>query len=196
MIEIDIHETSDGELVCIHDSTLDRTTSGRGDVHSFTYGEIKKLDAGAGQSIPTLEETLRFASGKMKVNIELKIIGAEEEVLEIVQRTGMLPNVIISSFFHATLTVLKESNEQVSTAMLLNTSKEELFQYALDFRVDAINPQHNLVTPEFIEGAHQTGLLVYPWTVNEQHRMIDLFSMGVDGLITDYPDRAVRVLEH
>ncbi len=196
MIETDIQETSDGELVCIHDSTLDRTTSGRGDVHSFTYSEIKELDAGAGQSIPTLEETLRFASGKMKVNIELKIIGAEEEVLEIVQRTGMLNNVIISSFFHATLTVLKESNEQVSTAMLLNASREELFQYALDFRVDAINPQHNLVTPELIKGAHQTGLLVYPWTVNEQHRMIDLFSMGVDGLITDYPDRAVRVLEH
>jgi glycerophosphoryl diester phosphodiesterase len=82
----------------------------------------------------------------------------------------------------------------VATAVLVNKPKDDLVRYALDFKANAINPRHELVTLELLEDAHNAGLKVYPWTVNDPQTMKQLFSVGVDGLITDYPDIAADVL--
>jgi glycerophosphoryl diester phosphodiesterase len=194
MIELDTHETLDGKLVCLHDSTVDRTTNGNGAVHSFTYKELRELDAGEGERIPLLEEVIKFASEKIQVNIELKVIEVEKKVLDIVERHGMLQDIIISSFIHDTLATVRDLNELVKTAVLVNKPKEDLVRYSLHFKANAINPYHELVTPELLEDAHNAGLKVYPWTVNNPQTMKQLFSVGVDGLITDYPDIAADVL--
>ena len=194
MIELDVHETLDGALVCIHDSTVDRTTNGRGDVQSFTYNELLDLDAGEGEHIPLLEDILKFASGKLQVNIELKVIGVEKTVLDMVERYEMLRDIIISSFFHGTLVTVRDLSEIAVTAILVNKPKDELVLYALDFKANAINPQHQLVSPEFVHDAHTAGLKVLPWTVNDSQTMKELFAIDIDGLITDFPDRAVDVL--
>ena len=195
MIELDVHETLDGELVCIHDSTVDRTTNGSGEVHTFTYKELQKFNAGAGEIIPRLSDVLNFSFGKLQVNIELKVIGVEKKILEMVQQMDMLSEVIISSFHHGSLTSIRDMNHDVSTAMLVNKPMDDMIDYAITLAVNAINPHHQLVTPQLVSSAHQSGLMVYPWTVNDPNRMRELLSFEIDGLITDYPDRAFKILK-
>ncbi|MHA2057937.1 MAG: glycerophosphodiester phosphodiesterase [Candidatus Thorarchaeota archaeon] len=194
MIELDVHETLDGKLVCIHDSTVNRTTNGSGEVHSSTYKELSELDAGEGERIPLLEDVLKFASGKLMVNIELKVIGVEKQVLDLAEQYGMLSDVMISSFFHGSLATIRDLSELAVTAILTSKPIDKLVRYASDFKVNAINPYHQLVTPELIHDAHCSGLKVYPWTVNDTKTMNELFTIGIDGVITDFPDRAARIL--
>jgi glycerophosphoryl diester phosphodiesterase len=194
MIELDVHETLDGRLVCIHDSTVERTTNGTGEVQALTYRELAELDAGKGESIPLLEDVLKFAFGRLQVNIELKVIGVEQEVINLVERHSMKSNVLVSSFFHGTLLTIKELNESIATAILVKEPMEDFISYAFDFNVNAINPLHRLVTRELVKDLHSVSLKVYPWTVNDSSRMKTLYSLGVDGVVTDYPDKAVDIL--
>ena len=194
MIELDLRETLDGELVCIHDPTVDRTTNGNGEVHNLTYKELQELDAGKGEQIPLLNDVLRFASGKIKVNIDLKVIEVEKKLLDLIEDHKMVQDILISSFFHGTLETIRDLSESVATAILTEVPMDELVCYALDFNANAINPHHKLVTPELIQDAHRVDLKVYPWTVNKWHTMKELLTFGVDGLITDFPDRAVDVM--
>ena len=195
MIELDVHETLDGRLVCIHDSTVERTTNGTGEVQALTYRELAEFDAGKGESIPLLEDVLKFASGRLQVNIELKVVGVEQEVINLLERHSMKPNVLVSSFLHATLLIIKELNESIATAILVKEPIEDIISYALDFNANAVNPLHRLVTRELVEDLHSVSLKAYPWTVNDSSRMKTLYSLGVDGVVTDYPDKAVNVLK-
>ncbi len=194
MIELDLRETLDGELVCIHDSSVDRTTNGTGEIHELTYKELRGLDAGEGEHIPLLTEVLSLASGKIKVNIDLKVIEVEKELLDLIEDYKIAQDVFVSSFFHGTLRALRDLSDNIETAVLVEVPKDDLVPYALDFDVNAINPNHKLVTPELVEEAHSVGIKVYPWTVNDLEMMKQLLAFGVDGLITDYPDRAAGVL--
>ena len=196
MIELDVHETIDGVLVCIHDSTVDRTTNGSGEVQLLTYKELLDLDAGEGERIPLLEDVIKYASGKIQVNIELKVIGAEKKILDIVERHGMFQDTMFSSFLHGSLVAMRDLSELAATAILVEQPMDELVSYAMDFKANAINPHHELVSREFIQDAHKVGLKVFPWTVNDSQNMIKLFDIGIDGLITDFPDRAVSVLKN
>lgn len=194
MIELDVHETLDGELVCIHDSTVDRTTNGTGEVHTLTYKELVALDAGKGESIPLLADVLKYASGRLQVNIELKVIGVEQKLLDIVNQLEILREVVVSSFYHGTLYTIRELNNTIQTAILINTHQKDLVQYALYYRANAINPLYELVTLELVNEAHEAALKVYPWTVNDSNVMRELLAIGVDGLITDFPDKAASIL--
>ncbi len=196
MIELDVHETLDGNLVCIHDPTVDRTTNGSGEVHSFTYKELLDFDAGEGEHIPLLEDVLKFASGNLQVNIELKVLEVEKQVLDMVERYEMLQEIIISSFFHGTLATIRSLSEQAPIAILVDKPKDKLVNYARGLKANAINPHYQLVTSEFVQDAHNAGLKIYPWTVNEPKTMKELFTLGVDGLITDFPDRAAIILRN
>ena len=196
MIELDVHETLDGFLVCIHDSTVDRTTDGSGEVHRFTYKELLDFDAGEGERIPLLEDVINYASGKTHVNIELKVIGMEKKILDIVERYDMLQDIMFSSFLHGSLVAVRDLSELAATAILAEKTKDNLVNFALDYKANAINPHHALVSRELIQDAHNVGLKVYPWTVNDSQTMMKLFDIDIDGLITDFPDRAVDVLKN
>ena len=196
MIELDVHETADGELVCIHDSSVDRTTNGSGEISKLTYKELQRLDAGQGEHIPLLDDALRFASGKIQVNIELKVIGVEKKVLETADQNGMLQNIILSSFIHDVLIEIRNFDETVKTAVLINYAMDDIVPYSLDLKANAINPHHGLVTPKLVQESHNAGLNVYPWTVNDPRTMANLFVLDIDGLITDYPDRALEILKN
>ena len=195
MIELDIRETLDGELVCMHDPTVDRTTNGSGAIHELTYKELRGLDAGAGEHIPLLSEVLRLASGKIRINIDLKVIEVEKKLLGLIEDHKMVRDVLISSFLHATLGTLRGLSENVETAVLVEVPQKKLVPYALDFNVNAINPNHKLVTSELVEESHSVGLKVYPWTVNDRQTMKQLLACSVDGIITDYPDMAIGVMK-
>ncbi len=195
MIELDIHETLDGQLVCIHDTNVNRTTNGSGNVAEMTLQELRMLDAGEGQKIPLLYEVLDMVRNRMKVNIELKTLGLERNIIDLVASRKMINDVLVSSFFHGTLLTTKELNSQVKTAILVDTLIDDLISYSSELGADAINPQFSSVSIELIEEAHRNSLKIYPWTVNDSSQIFELLRMRVDGIITDYPNLGLDVLK-
>lgn len=195
MIELDVHETDDGHLVCIHDATIDRTTNGTGAVSSLTLSEIQKFDAGMGQQIPLLEDVIKFSKGKIQVNIELKIAGVEEKISDIVNSLDMTNDIIISSFLHLSLSEIKELNDRIRIAILVQNDNDNLLSYAHEIGAYAINPAKELASTLLITRFHEFEIKVFPWTVNDEETMVRLLDGGVDGLITDHPEIGVNLVK-
>lgn len=209
-VELDVQMSKDGELIVLHDETLDRTTDGRGFAKDYTLEELKKLQAGGGKphyeevKIPTLREvlTLLKLSG-MEVNIELKTgvffyPGIEEKVLRLVQELKMEDRIWYSSFNHASLRKIKEINPNARTGILYGDGWLGVPEYAKRLGVDALHPAlYNLQYPGFIREVRERELKLHVWTVNEKEYMDKLIENGIDAIITNYPDIARRaVREH
>lgn len=200
MIECDIHQTKDGEIVVIHDKNLARTTNGRGLVEDYTLHELKKLDAGswfspefAGEKIPTLEETLELIKGKVGINIEIKkgrkyYPDIEEKIVELLEKYDIGKPCIITSFHSKYLKKIKKLNPYIAIGKLVVFSmlnpKENI---VLD--VNAVHPYWLMVSKLFVDAAHKDHLRVNVWTVNNTMIMKRLIKIGVDGIITNYPER-------
>lgn len=195
MIETDVQETEDGVLVCIHDYEVDHTTNGTGAVAELTFREIRNLDAGNGAKIPTLDEVLDFVRGKMKINIELKITEIEKEVLSAIRGREMISDVIISSFFHGTLVATKTLDDRILTAVLETKPRNEIISYVIELEANALNPNYRYIKPDIVTEAHNRDIQVFPWTVNDSIQMQKLYEMGVDGIITDFPNVALGILK-
>ncbi len=195
MIELDIQSTADGRIVCIHDYELERTCGHTGLVHETDYDIIRTLDAGEGEHVPLLSEVLDFCKGKIGVNIEIKEPGVEEQALRLVQERDMLDAVLFSSFLHGTLQNLRELDTDAKTGVLYSEPPDDPVKHALSLDANAINPLFFTIVPELVESAHSAGLKVYPWTVNDEDMMLELLKIGVDGIISDMPDLAVRVVK-
>ncbi|MHA1863138.1 MAG: glycerophosphodiester phosphodiesterase [Candidatus Thorarchaeota archaeon] len=195
MIEIDVQETEDGKLVCIHDFDVDRTTNGTGAIAELSYREIRELDAGDGEKIPTLEEVLDYTRGKLQLNIELKVTDIEEKVLDFVKERKMISDVMISSFLHATLVSTRNLHTKVSTAVLVTELRDAMISYVNELEANALNPNHKTITADLVNDAHSNNILVFPWTVNDSSRMQALYKLGVDGIITNFPDVAIKILQ-
>ncbi len=195
MVELDVRATSDGQLVCIHDSDVSRITGTSGLIAEMTLKEVRRLDAGRGQKIPLLGEVLDYARGRLAVDIELKVTGIEESLLGLVREREMIGSVIFSSFLHSTLEHLRDLDKEAKTAVLYSEPMDDPVQYALNLESNAINPLFYILEPEHVRLAHESGLKTYPWTVNDAEMMTQLLSMNVDGLVTDCPDIAVQVFD-
>lgn len=205
-IEIDVQMTKDGELVVIHDTTVDRTTNGTGKVGDLTFEEIRQLDAGswfseayAGESIPTFEEVLDEFRGKVGILIELKspelYPGIEEKIADAVIERNMdksnSKKIIMQSFNHESVKKSKELLPNLPHGVLAgaswaNVTKEQLSQFAT--YADYFNPNMNIVTDDLVGDVHEAGLEIYPYTSRSQEQALNLFDLNVDGIITDYPE--------
>ncbi|WKA59119.1 glycerophosphodiester phosphodiesterase [Planococcus shenhongbingii] len=205
-IEIDVQMTKDGELVVIHDTTVDRTTNGTGKVGDLTFEEIRQLDAGswfsedyAGEKVPTFEEVLDAFRGKVGILIELKAPelypGMEEKVADaLIERNMDVSNngkVIIQSFNHESMKKSKELLPNLSHGVLAgaswaNVTEEQLSQFAA--YADYFNPNMNIVTDELVSDVHEAGMKIYPYTSRSQEQALRLFDLNVDGIITDYTE--------
>ncbi|BFH61525.1 glycerophosphodiester phosphodiesterase [Paenibacillus azoreducens] len=206
-IETDVQLSKDGRMVLIHDETLDRTTSGTGWVKDHTLEELKHLDAGSkfdpvfqGEQIPLLDELLELTkeSGTI-INIELKngtvmYEGLEEKVIELVRAYHMSERVIISSFNHYSLSYCKKLAPEIRTGILYMEGLYEPWEYAKTLQADALHAYHRAVLPEFVAKAKSSGKAYHPFTVNDCEEMERLLQAGVDGIITDYPDRLAALL--
>ncbi|AXF55894.1 glycerophosphodiester phosphodiesterase [Salicibibacter kimchii] len=205
-IEIDIHMSEDEEVVAIHDSTVDRTTDASGSVDEFTLNELKQLDAGswfdsefAGEEIPTLEEILDEYGGDIGILIEIKdpadYPGIEEKVANALEERNMEdPNdeeMIVQSFDHDSVEYFADLMPQVPLAVLVDNPEDISDERLSHFSAfaDYTNPNHLMVTQNLVDRVHGQGMKMTPWTVNAQLRMEHLIDYGIDGIITDYPDR-------
>jgi glycerophosphoryl diester phosphodiesterase len=209
-IETDLHLTRDARVVAIHDPTLDRTTNGHGLVDSMPLEEVRALDAGAwfaspssesfaGERIPTLDEIVRFAKETDVIfYLEIKsdsTWGVEHAVVAALRDTGEAARALILSFDPATLISVNRLDQTMMTGYLCEHPSNDLVERTVRAGARQIAPRGDLVTPDLVKRAHQAGLQVVAWTINEPDQMRRLIAAGVDGIMSDYPDRLVSVLK-
>lgn len=207
-IELDVQMTKDGELVVIHDETVDRTTNGTGFVNNFTYKELAKLDASYSYSqyqgkafIPSLVEVLDWAAESgVLLNIELKngvidYLGIEEKTIELIYKYKLEKNVIISSFNHYSLVDCKQISNEIETAILYMEGLYKPWEYAASIGATGLHPYYIAARKEIITQAQNSGIAVRPFTVNEKQVMKQLIESGCTAFITDYPELAASIRE-
>jgi len=190
-IEFDIHITKDNEIVIIHDADTIRTAGTSGVIKNMTLLEVKELDVGEGENIPTLNELIELAKGKIGLQIEIKAEGIVEHLPEILKRNDLDMSSIISSFSFEELLKLKKIEPTLKLGYLLPEPLQRprlikrLTQKAIDNNFYAVHPHFNVVNKDFVQFAHENKLKVNVWTVNDREIMKNLIEFGVDGIITD-----------
>lgn len=204
-IEIDVQRSMDGELVIIHDTTVDRTTDGTGKVKDLTFEQIRSLDAGSwkgeqfkGEKIPTFDEILDRYHGKVGILIELKAPelypGIEAQVAqELIERNLDKPQnekIIIQSFNFESMKLTNELLPKVPIGVLTSNKAHTTEQALKEFTTyaDYFNPSYGIVTKELVDQVHSLGMKIQSWTVRSHEAAQFLLEMNVDGIITDYPD--------
>jgi glycerophosphoryl diester phosphodiesterase len=203
-VELDVQLSADGEPVVIHDDLLDRTTDGRGLVAAQPLAALQRLDAGrwfderfAGERIPTLAEALVLLR-PTRVIVEIKnrpIVhpGIASRVAGVVREVGH-PAVTISSFDHPLLLEVRKAAPGIPTAVLFFARPVDPVRLARDAAATILHPHWIFLTRDMIEGVRAVGLRVETWVVDDAEHMVRLAAMGVDGIMSNYPDRLITVL--
>ena len=221
MIEMDVRSTSDGVLVLMHDSTVDRTTDGTGPVTMFNLEELRGLDAGYNWSsdggitfpfrdqrvmVPTLEEVFTTMPGlHMSVEIKQDHPSISAPLCALIQKHRMTEKVLVSSSTTSVLDKFRRACPKVSTSgsddearvfsilnlVFLGATYQPGFHV---MQVPEVRSGLRVVTPFFVETAHERNLQVYVWAINDDEDIQRMINLGVDGIITDYPDRALALL--
>jgi glycerophosphoryl diester phosphodiesterase len=196
MIEMDIFKCKTGELVIIHDNSVDRTTNGKGYIRDLTFKELRILDAGKGEKIPTLPEVLDLVNNKIKINLELKGEGTAGPVYELIRKyveeKGWSYNdFFISSFNHRLLQEfikLIPNNAAIKICPLIYGIPIDLSQFTVNLKAYSINVSADFIDKKFIDDAHTQGMKVFVYVVNNPDEAMKLKSLGIDGIFTDFPD--------
>ena len=206
-VELDIQMTKDGEIVVCHDERIDRTGSAKGWLKDYTLAELEQLDFSGGNlayegiRIPTMTEVFDLLKDMdLTVDIELKtgIVfyeGLEERILALTKEKGFEDRVIYSSFNHYTLRKIRSLDAEAKTGVLYMDGPLDIVPYAKKLEANALHPAlYNLQYPGFMEQCRQNRLDVNVWTVNETEYLKLCADFGVHAVITNYPDKAKRVL--
>lgn len=211
--ENDVHLTKDGVLVVCHNYDVDHTSNGSGNIADMTFEELRKLDFGsyfspefAGTQIPTLDEFLELCGSLKVINIEIKKPPVEnsdiaKRTIDKVAEYGLLDTLLISSFDDKVLLDCRDYNPAVKTALLYSPDSpiidrvfDDPFGFAKSLGCAAVHPLVLYVDEDYIEEAHSLGLMVNPWTVDKEFAIEKLNAIGCDGIITDLPDLARKVI--
>jgi glycerophosphoryl diester phosphodiesterase len=206
-IETDLHLTRDARFVAIHDATLERTTNGRGKVSDFTLAELRRLDNGLwydrnymGQRLPTLEDILEFAR-KHDVVFYLEVKyeaawGMHHALVGALQKEQDAARTIVISFDPSTIESVRKLDASIMTGLLIEQGKHNgAVQKALDVGARQLCPRNSLITSELVTEAHRADLLVATWTVDDANEMRRVIAAGADGVMTDFPDRLMSIIE-
>lgn len=196
-IEFDVYALYDGTVIVIHDKTVDRTTNGKGDIEKKTLKEIKQLDAGNKEKIPTLHEVLDVVNRKAIVNIELKGKGTAMPVANIIntyvkEKAWKYNDFLVSSFNHQELQAFNKILPQVRIGVLITFINRIFLQperYKKDFSAYSLHLWEKFTTKSVVKKIHKHGLKVFVYTVNEETSIEKMKTFGVDCIISDYPDR-------
>lgn len=189
LVEVDVQRTSDGHLVIIHDKRVDRTTNGAGLVSGMSLRALRELDAGAGQRIPTVEELLQTTERRVGLILELKVKGLAAQVCKTVRLSGFTGQVIYASFLHDEVRSIREVDPRAMTMTLFGRLPHDPVMAAQKAKASHIGFSYITVTKSLVETCHQRGLVVFAYTVNDRQDIKEVMSLGVDGIVSDFPDR-------
>ncbi|CAH1224106.1 Glycerophosphodiester phosphodiesterase [Paenibacillus allorhizoplanae] len=205
-IELDVHLSKDGEIIVIHDFTIDRTTDRKGVVHEMTLSELKQADAGRwfssqyeGERIPTLEEVFDLVPPEVMINVEIKDSydrKLEPALAELMKRKDRVHNVVVSSFDHKSLLFLKLLLPEAKIGLLYEINPGSHAGLATGFGVPvySLHPNFKRINREDIRDALSKGIQVYPWTINDEKKMKQAIEKGASGIITDFPGKLRKIL--
>ncbi len=188
-VELDVQRTRDGHLVLMHDKRIDRTTNGAGYVTDINLEVLRELNAGGGQHIPTIEEVLAVAEGHVGLMLEMIQPGIADQLYDTVRTSGYGGDVIYSSFHHAEIRRINTLDQDAALLALLEGVPLKPAQFAIDARASHVGIAMDSVTTRFVQDLHQAGLQVFIYTVNDPRDVQQAHALGVDGIISDFPDR-------
>lgn len=200
--ELDVQLSKDGKVVLIHDKTLDRTTNGKGPISEWNLADLQTLDAGfwfdekfKDEPLPTLEQVIELVKGKMKLNIEIKVSEFNQEladkVVDLVRSEKFKKDCMITSFDQPTVEYVRKVAPELKVGLIFGKDyKDSVF--IGNWQVLSSNEAN--INEKFMTKAHNAGKHVHVWTVNDEKEMNKLIKLGVDGIITNYPDRMKKVV--
>lgn len=191
LVELDVRRIRDGDLVLLHDERVDRTTNGRGTVARMVLRSLRKLDAGSGERIPTLEEALRAANGRIGLILELKAEGIGGQACTVVRQSAFTGQTIYASFKHEELLRVRQAEPIAMTMALFKRLPKDPVSAAMYVHATHVGLRHDTVTKPLVKALHAAGLRVLAFTVNEPSDIKRVRSLDVDGIISDFPDRVV-----
>lgn len=192
-VEVDVRACKTGEIIAIHDVTVNRTTNGSGYVRDLSFNELRKLNAGKGEKIPTLREVIDAVKGKCGLIVEIKEENIWRQTLEIIREEGIGGNTIITSFYHTVIKDVKSLHPDIKCGVIFTCEPVNTSTLALDANAEIIFPNYNYVTQKLINNAHRFNLEIIAWTVNKVEDAVKLLKQGVDGLVTDRPDLMIKL---
>ena len=191
-IEIDVYNI-ENNLIVFHDRDLSRTTNGTGDIYDYSFADLRSLDAGKGQQIPTLAEVFDLVDRRCGINIELKGIHTAELVInlitEYVERGWQYKDFLVSSFNHYELKQIKDACPQIAIGILIYNLPLNYLDIATALNAVVIIASYDFVTPEIVENIHNRGFKIFVYTVNKLKDIQRMKLLNIDGIISNYPDR-------
>ena len=196
-IEIDIFKCASGELVVFHDVMLDKLTDLTGKIEEKSLDSLKKAKVLGAYQIPTLNEVMNLIDGRLILNIELKgsetAIPTNDLLRDYFKKSSWNPSkIIISSFKWDELNLFYNLNKEVPIAVLTDGDPLAALPFAKKVKAYAINPKYSLLTKTNSKIIKDEGIKLFPWTVNELDDIKFMISLGVDGIITNFPDRVSK----
>lgn len=204
MIELDLHLTRDNRVVVIHDPTLDHTTNLRGRVSGLDLARVREADAGKGERVPTLEETLDLAAGRARLYLEIKDPNAAAETLRLVRDRRLQDHCLLASFDTRLMKRLGEEVRDTELGVIVGSGSlnpitrwREAFPWLSleDINYGVLSMQVELCYRYIVRRMKARNRKVYAWTANSEADFSRMCDIGVDGIVTNYPDRLAAYLE-
>lgn len=196
-IEVDIQASADGVPMLMHDLTVDRTTNGSGDLASLTLKQLQALDAG-GEPVPTFAQALELARGRGLLVAEIKRPGCEAALADVIRRADALEDVMVWSFMPPALAAMRHAEPRLPGGLLIAPRSISewpmLRELALRLGLQAVSVFHLDVSADVVARARRSGLTVYAWTADADSDIQRLLDLGVDGIVSNYPERALALL--
>ena len=201
-LELDVHFSSDGHLVVIHDDTVDRTTDGSGPVTGRSLAALTALDAGAwfdprfkGERIPTLGAVLeRYWEAHLHVELKGHSAGLAQRAVDMIRSRGIATNVTITSFQKAKLEETRAYAPELPTGWLVGEVSDAVVAQARAMGLTQLCPRASAVTPELVSRLHAEGLVVRAWGVATEDLMRQVVTAGADGMTVNFPDKLLAYL--
>lgn len=194
-VEVDVQASAEGVPVLMHDPTVDRTTGASGRVAELTLDRLRALDAGGGQPVPTLAEALELTRGRALLVAEIKQPGIEEAVARAIREAGALADVMVWSFFPQALEGMRRAEPRLPTCLLIAPQMVERWpqmrELALRLGAQGVSVFHQGVNEGLVASARRGALAVFAWTADGEEEIRRLLALGVDGIVTNYPERAL-----
>ncbi len=193
-IELDVHLSSDSEIIVIHDETIDRTTNGKGLVNQMKLLDLKSFFIDNKYEIPILKEVFDLVNHKILINIELKSYETTDKVVELIEKyvrekNWKYENFIVSSFDWNALQQVRFLNDKIQIGVLTATDLDLAFAFAKFIKAKSINSFFHLLNQENVDKIQAKGFEIHTWTVNEIEDINKMKRLKVDAIISDFPDR-------
>jgi glycerophosphoryl diester phosphodiesterase len=194
-VEIDIHLSRDGHLVVIHDDTVDRTTNGTGRVADLSWEELRRLDAGLGERLPSLEEVAALVRGRAHLLVELKDPQAVEPLAAFFSAQNLFADAHVISFWHPALKKLRRLESRIRTGVLFVGCPVDPPALARAADAEALILNYQYVTPDLVTSARQAGLTVAVWNIDRVSDLLPLLPLDLDYIGSNAPDILINYLQ-